>query len=450
MSVLAVGVSHRTAPVALLEKLSVTGDGLVKLLRDVHQSSCVAEALVVSTCNRVEVYAEVDRFHGAVNAVAELLSIHSGVPVEQLGPHLYVHYEDRAVHHLFSVASGLDSMVVGEGQILGQIRQALRLAQDQGTVGPTLNDVTQHALRTGKRVHADTGIDRAGASLVGVGLTLAERVLGPLAGRRAVVVGAGSMSALSAATLSRAGVTGIVVANRTFERAVRLAETIGGRAVELDELPHELAEADLVISCTGGGRLLITPETLEARGGAPIFLLDLALPHDVDPAVRALPGVTLVDLESMQDAGLGDETGEGAGGAAGDGGRAVAIAEARRIVGEEVTGHLDAARAARVTPTVIALRTKAADVVDAEIGRLMSRVPELDGRTREEVTQTVRRVVDKLLHEPTVRVKQLAASSSGDHYAEALRELFNLDPKVPEAVRRTEPIDGPADREVER
>ncbi|ETK34494.1 glutamyl-tRNA reductase [Microbispora sp. ATCC PTA-5024] len=433
MSILVVGLSHRTTPVALLERVTVSGDALVKLLHDVQQDENVAESLVISTCNRVEIYADVDRFHGGVTAVIGLLSAHSGLPQEQLARHLYVHYQDRAVQHLFTVACGLDSMVVGEGQILGQIRAALRLAQNEGTAGTALNELTQHALRAGKRAHADTGIDRAGASLVGVGLTLAERVLGPVAGRRALVVGAGSMSSLSAATLARAGVTDIVIANRTHERAVRLAESVGGRAVELSEVPAELAGADLVVSCVGAGVRTITPEMVEAATRdreAPLFLLDLALPHDIEPSVRVLPGVTLVDLESMQQAGLGADVE--------DGGRAEAIEQVRRIVAEEVTAYLEAERAALVTPTVIALRSKAAGVVEAEMGRLMSRLPELDGRMRDEITQTVRRVVDKLLHEPTVRVKRLAAAPGGDQYAEALRELFGLDPKAPDAVSRLE------------
>ncbi|MET9063611.1 glutamyl-tRNA reductase [Streptosporangium sandarakinum] len=427
MSVLVVGLSHRTAPVALLERVSVTGDALVKLLHDVQRDPAVAEAMVVSTCNRVEVYAVVDRFHTAVNGLSELLGVHSGVPLDQLSAHLYVHYEDRAVEHLFSVAAGLDSMVLGEGQILGQVRSALRLAQEEGTLGATLNELVQQALRVGKRSHAETGIDRAGASLVGVGLTLAGRVLGPIADRTALVVGAGSMSSLSAATLQRAGVTDIVVVNRTHERAVRLAQAVGGRAAEFGELAAELARADLVISCTGATDLVITADMVPARE---MFLLDLALPRDVDPAVRDLPGVTLVDLESMQDGTADADTD--------DGGRAEAIVAVREIVAEEVAAYLSAERASRVTPTVVALRSKAADVVEAELGRLVSRLPELDGRARDEVTQTIRRVVDKLLHEPTVRVKQLAQSPAGDHYAEALRELFNLDPKVPAAVRCAE------------
>ncbi|WP_169980942.1 MULTISPECIES: glutamyl-tRNA reductase [unclassified Microbispora] len=428
MSVLVVGLSHRTTPVALLERVTVSGDALVKLLHDVQADENVSEALVVSTCNRVEVYAVVDRFHGGVTAVTNMLAAHSGLPQEMLARHLYVHYEDRAVQHLFTVACGLDSMVIGEGQILGQIRGALRLAQEEGTAGTTLNELAQHALRVGKRAHADTSIDRAGASLVGVGLTLAERVLGPITGRRALVVGAGSMSSLSTATLSRAGVTDVVIANRTRERAERLAETVGGRAADLADVPAELAEADLVISCIGAGTRTVTPEMIGDRE-RPLFLLDLALPHDVDPGVRALPGVTLVDLKSMQQDGVGDVS---------DGGRAEAICEVRRIVAEEVTAYLDAARAALVTPTVVALRSKAAGVVEAEMGRLLSRLPDIDGRMRDEITQTVRRVVDKLLHEPTVRVKRLAASPGGDQYAEALRELFGLDPKTPDAVASLE------------
>ncbi|MFF0867764.1 glutamyl-tRNA reductase [Nonomuraea sp. NPDC003560] len=417
MSVLAIGLSHRTAPVALLERVSVTGDALVKLLHDVQQDTSVAEAMVISTCNRVEIYVTVDRFHAAVTSISGLLAVHSGVPADELTPHLYVHYEERAVEHLFSMVCGLDSMAVGEGQILGQVRQALKLAQKHGTVGATLNELTQQALRVGKRAHTDTGIDQAGPSLVSAGLALA----GDLAGRRALVVGAGSMSSLAAVTLQRAGVTDIVVANRTYERGARLAESVGGRAVAFAAVREELADADIVITCTGAGRHVITPDML--TGG--VFLLDLALPHDIDPAVREVPGVTLVDLETIQESGVGSRGGD-------------AVESVRALVAEELNAYLDAARAARVTPTVVALRSKAAGVVESELGRLMMRMPDLDDKARDEIAMTVQRVVDKLLHEPTVRVKQLAAGPGGDHYAEALRELFNLDPKMPAAVREVE------------
>jgi glutamyl-tRNA reductase len=417
VSVLTIGISHRTAPVAMLERVSVSGEALVKLLYDVQQDASVAEAMVVSTCNRVEIYAAVDRFHAAFASIPQLLAAHTGVPVDELKPHLYVHYDDRAVEHLFSLVCGLDSMVVGEGQILGQVRRALKLAQKQGTVGATLNELVQQALRVGKRAHADTGIDTAGASLVTAGLALA----GDLTGRRALVVGAGSMSSLAAVTLARAGVTDIVVANRTLERGVRLAEAVGGRAVEFSAVPEELAMADVVITCTGGGNHVITPDILTKD----TFLLDLALPHDIDPAVRDVPGVTLVDLETIQESGIGSRDGD-------------TVESVRKLVAEELAAFLSAERAAKVTPTVVALRSKAAGVVEAELGRLMMRMPHLDPKARDEVAQTVQRVVDKLLHEPTVRVKQLATSPGGDHYAEALRELFDLDPKMPEAMREVD------------
>jgi glutamyl-tRNA reductase len=420
VSILVVGLSHRSAPVALLERTAVTGDRLVKLLEDVDGTANVGGAVVLSTCNRIEVYADVEKFHPGVSAISELISRHSGVPLDELSRHLYVHYEERAVQHVFSVACGLDSMVVGEGQITGQLRTALKLAQRHGTLDRPLNEAIQQALRVGKRARNETGIDRAGASLVSVGLSRA----GSLEGRRALVVGAGSMSSLAVATLARAGVGEILIANRTYERGVRLAEAtdVPARAIRLADLPEALAEADIVVSCTGATGLVITPDMVQG----PVFILDLALPHDVDRAVRDLPGVTLVGLDDLSEA---------------DDAPAEADTDAvRRIVGEEVDAfHLNLV-AATVAPTVVALRSKAAEVVEAELGRLGGRLPELDDKARAEIAQTVRRVVDKLLHAPTVRVKELAASPGGDAYADALRELFDLDPKAPEAVTRADDV----------
>jgi glutamyl-tRNA reductase len=369
--------------------------------------------------------------------VSELLARHSGVPLDDLSEHLYVHYEDRAIQHIFSVVCGLESMVVGEGQILGQVRQALRLAQKQGSVGRDVNEVVQRALRVGKRAHTETGIDQAGASLVSVGLDIAAEHLGPLTGRRALVVGAGSMSGLAAATLDRAGMAEIVIANRTFDRGARLAKSlqVPARAIDLIDLGDALNEADLVVSCIGAAGLVITADMLTARAAVsstPTFILDLALPHDVDRAVRDLPGVGLAGLDDLC-------TAQQAAQAVG----ADAVDAVRRIVTEEVAAFLEAARAAAVAPTVVALRSKAADVVEAELARLAGRLPqfgdqELDDRVRGEIAWTVRRVVDKLLHAPTVRVKELATAPGGDAYATALRELFDLDPKGPEAVARAD------------
>ena len=423
MSVLVVGLSHRTAPVALLERAAVARDDAAALAHELRASENVDEVVVLSTCNRVELYAEVGKFHAGVAELSERLARHAGVSREELNPHLYVHYDEGAVGHLFSVVCGLDSMVVGESQIIGQVRAALRTGQQSGAAGRVLNELLQHALRVGKRAHTETGIDAAGRSLVGVALDIAEEQLGGLGGRRALIVGAGSMAALCAATLRRRGVHDLTVVNRTLGHAERLAAQAGGRAGRLDRLVDELRHVDLLVSCTGAiGPVVDAAAVRAARpDGRPLVVLDLALPHDVDPAVALLPGVTLVDLELL--ARRLD--------AAGQAPDAEAVGA---IVAAEVVAFHGWERASSVAPTVVALRSMAADVVSAELARLDGRLPRLDEGARAEVAQTVRRVVDKLLHSPTVRVKELAVAPGGDAYAAALRELFDLDPAAVDEV----------------
>ncbi|MEU0037960.1 MULTISPECIES: glutamyl-tRNA reductase [unclassified Streptomyces] len=567
MSLLVVGLSHRSAPVSVLERATLTADAQVKLVQDTVAAEPAAEAAVLATCNRIELYADVDKFHAGVAELSTLLAQHSGVGLEELTPHLYVHYEDRAVHHLFSVACGLDSMVVGEGQILGQIKDALAASQELHTAGRLLNDLFQQALRVGKRAHSETGIDRAGQSLVTFGLeqlSSGAPVDVWAKGKRALVIGAGSMSSLAAATLARAGVAEIVIANRTPDRAQRLAQILneneGGasdvtaRAVPMDAVPVELTRADVAVSCTGATGLVLTAESVMAAvsgrtgqgavqgagsartaSGAPVddhaplaptgvgtedgcpldvstvqgtagfsvlgeaavagmaaaeleqhaawvdkgdaaarapraaglldpeadteaiaalaaavavvgrvperrrpepvaeaprrapalALLDLAMPRDIDAAVHRLLGVRLVDIESLAEASA-------------DAPMAADVDQVRRIVSDEVAAFSAAQRAAHITPTVVALRTMAADLVASEIARLDGRLPDLDDKQRGEITQTVRRVVDKLLHAPTVRVKQLAAEPGGAGYADALRTLFDLDPETVASVSRAE------------
>nr|WSZ97660.1 glutamyl-tRNA reductase [Streptomyces sp. NBC_00857] len=439
MSLLVVGLSHRSAPVSVLERASLTTDAQVKLLQDTLAAEPATEAAVLATCNRIELYADVDKFHAGVAELSTLLAQHSGVSLEELTPHLYVHYEDRAVHHLFSVACGLDSMVVGEGQILGQIKDALALGQELHTAGRLLNDLFQQALRVGKRAHSETGIDRAGQSLVTFGLeqlAAGTAVEAWAKGKRALVIGAGSMSSLAAATLARAGVEEIVVANRTAARAERLVQILtepGGtgvraRAVDMTALGDEVTRADVVVSCTGATGLVLTADEVEAarhgRTAVPA-LLDLAMPRDIDAAVHRLAGVRFVDIESLAEASA-------------DAPMAADVDQVRTIVSDEVAAFGAAQRAAHITPTVVALRAMAADVVSSEVARLEGRLPDLDEKQRAEVTRTVRRVVDKLLHAPTVRVKQLASEPGGAGYADALRELFDLDPQTVAAVSRAD------------
>ena len=439
MSILVVGLSYSTAPVATLERVVLTSDARVKLLHDVRSAADVAGCLIVNTCNRVEIYADVSKFHSATAAICELLARHSGVPAGELTPCLYVHYEDRAVQHLLAVACGLDSMVVGESQILGQVRQALTLARAQGTLDRALSELSALALRTGKRAHAETGIDQAGANLLSVGLAAAaaEFAAAPaaagaplLAGRSVLVVGAGSMSALAVAGTSRAGATGIVVANRTAAAARRLAGTVGGTPADLADLPGLMAAADLVISCTGAPGAVITramvarAQSRRARPG-PLVLLDLALPRDVEPGTASLPDVAVVDLETLAASGVG-------------GGRDADVAAVRGILAQEFEAYLSAGRAAAVAPTVVALREKAAQVVDAELARLEGRLGGLDPQVSREVARSMQRITDKLLHAPTVRVKELAGVPGGESYAAMLRVLFDLDPDAVRAVAQAD------------
>jgi glutamyl-tRNA reductase len=393
-------------------------DDVVAALRP---SPNVAETVVVATCNRVELYAEVATFHAGLADLSAALSATTGVPLENLRDHLYVHYADRAVAHLFTVACGLDSMAVGESQVLGQLRAAWETAQRTGSSGRVLGRLMQQAFRVGKRAHAETGIDRAGASLVGAGLRRAEAALGPARDLSVLVVGAGSMSALAASTLHRSGVASVAIANRTPERAHRLADAVGGKAVGLDRLPEALADADLVVSCTGSvGHVIDAGLAAEAASGRtrPQLYLDLALPRDVHPDVAGLPGVTLVDLEDLgRDLAEEDFSAD--------------VEQVRGLVAQEVGGYLADRRVQSVAPTVVALRARAAEFVDAELARLEQRLPDVDDAVREqvqrEVRSTVHRVVEKLLHTPTVRVKELAGRSDGGSYAAALRELFDLD-----------------------
>ncbi len=433
MSLLAVGISHHTAPLEVLERLALDAPATRALAAQIGGSDQVREVAVLATCNRLEVYADVTTFHGGLAEIGRRLVERSGLGLPELTPHLYVRYAEHAVTHLFGVAAGLDSMAIGETQVLGQVRATLRRAQEDGTVGRVLDPLLQQSLRTGKRAHTETGLDHAGRSLVEAALAHA-----PDAGVRreaasAGVVGAGAMSGLAAATLHRSGVRSVVVANRSAERAQRLAAAVEGTWLTLDDessLVRALSRADVLVSCTGAVGHVLTVERMGAArelraaeaaraDGLPgdQLVVDLALPRDVDPAVASLPGVRVVDLATLGEQLADKEVG-------------AQIEAARTIVDAEVAAYLHAQRADEVAPTVVALRSYARQVVDAELARLRSRLgADVDPRLASEVELSVHRVVEKILHTPTVRVKSLAAEDdgAGTHYAAALRELFDLD-----------------------
>jgi len=439
MTLLVVGLSHHSAPVRVLERASIPAEDVTKVLDELHRSAAISEVIVLSTCNRIEIYADVARFHPAVVDISTTLARIAGMGVTELGDNLYVHFDEAAADHLLQVAAGLDSMVVGESQILGQLRNAYAVGTEAGTVGKVLHEASQTALRVGKRVHSETGIDRAGASVVSVALQQAADAFGgagQLVGKRFVLLGAGSMGALAGATLRRlAGGADLdaVVVNRGIDRAQRLAAGVGGRAGSRDSLADEIAAADVLISCTGATGLVVEVPEVRARNGRPLVVLDLALPRDVDPAVSLMADVRYIDLEVLRSSGAMVSDAE--------------VAAAAAIVASELRGYLTSQQVRAVAPTVTALRARAAQVVDAELLRLDSRLPGLDATVRDELASAVRRAVDKVLHAPTVRVKELAATPEGNSYAAALRELFDLDPARPgsvTAVRRADAVDAGA------
>ena len=417
MSVLVVSVSHKSTSVAHLADLALDAPAAAKLADQLMTSEHIDEVVVLATCNRTEIYASVSRFHGALDDATEALAERGDLTVAELQTRCAVYFDEGAVAHTFAVAAGLDSVVVGESQILGQVKNALTTAQSQGTVGTALNALFQQALRVGKRVQAETGIGSARRSLVSVAYRLLTDERGPLAGRRVLVVGAGAMAGLAARTAAAAGAE-VTCVNRTLARAQLLADAVGGRAVPLTELGSALTRADVLVTCTGARTLTLTAADL---AGTPVRgVVDLALPADVGADV-AEAGITLVNLDRL----VVEQH---------DPASAAEVEVARRLVQAEVTDFLGVRRAAQVAPTVVALRTMASDVVAGELRRLESRLPGLDDHERSEVQRTVRRIVDKLLHAPTVRVQELSSDPEAPDYAAALRELFALDPQTVAAV----------------
>jgi glutamyl-tRNA reductase len=425
MTVLVVGMSHRSAPIEMLERVALDPSAANKLAHLALEASSVTESAVISTCNRVEIYVETDRFHGAVEEVSRLLAEHAHLDRDQLVSNVYVHYDDSAVAHLFAVASGLDSMIIGESQILGQVRDALLTGQAEATVGSALNALFQQALRIGKRGHAETGIDHLAPSIATAALDEAGDVAADPS-TRFLVVGAGAMAGLAIRSLVDRGVDPlrITVVNRTSERADDLAASVGARTLAWTELDDALVEAKVIISCVGAAGIVLDIDRLaRASANGPVTVLDLALPRDVARDAANLPGVTVIDLAVLaQHAGTDPADDD--------------IAAVRAIVEDEVRTFLAAKSASRVTPTVVALRSMATSVVESEAERLAARIPGLGADELAEVRRALQRIADKLIHAPTVRVQELIDGPGGLTYAEALTDLFALDPAAVEAVTR--------------
>ena len=420
MSVVVVGLNHRTVPLEILERMAVAEAQLPKALHDLCGREHLAEAVVLSTCMRTEIYAVAGRFHGAMSDVRNFLGQWGGTEPERFSDHLYSFYEDAAVAHLFQVASGIDSAVLGEGEVLGQVRDAWDAAHREGAAGPTLGQLFRHAVEVGKRARSETGIARGTTSLSQAAVAMAAERLGTLQGRSILVLGAGDMGEGMAQALAAVpGMGRVLVVNRTWTKAAALAKRFHGEPVELGALPAALEEVDLLLTSTGAPGVLLEAADLEpvmpARRGRPLLVVDVAVPRDVDPGVGLLPGVTLLnmdDLKAFAEAGVAERRKE--------------IAAVNTIIEEEVDRFLEATIQRQVAPLIVALRDRAETLRTAELDRYRVRLKGLDGRQWGAVEAVTQGLVAKLLHEPTIHLKESAGSARGEELAEALRLLFDL------------------------
>lgn len=419
MSIVVIGVNHRTSPVELLEKVMIPETGMPKALHSLVVRDDIREAVVLSTCNRTEVYAVAERFHGAYSNIRDFLCEASGLASDQIAPHLYSQHDDDAIVHLFEVASGIDSAVLGETEIVGQVRSAWETAMSEGSSRNTLNLLFRYALEVGKRARTETAISRSTASVSHAAVEMATEILGSLEGRNILVVGAGEMGEGVATALARAGAGGVTVVNRTSERGEALAEKVGATVASFGELSVELGRADVVVACTGAGGTVIDADmVVRARDGrgTPLLIVDIALPRDVEAAVGGIDGVTLRDLDDLSRwANRGIES------------RAAEVDQVRRIITEEVDRFaLDQAQR-QAAPLVAQLRELVESIRATEMERFGGRLEDMGEEHREVVESITRGIVAKILHNPSVRLREAAGTPQGERLSAAVRDLFNLD-----------------------
>ena len=420
MSILVIGVNHRSSPLALLERVTIPVDDLPKAVTRLTQRDNIREAVALSTCNRTEVYVVAELFHGAYGDVRDFFCELGELSVDELTPHLYSQHDSAAVSHLFEVAAGLDSAVLGESEILGQVRSAWAVAQQEGAARSTLNLLFRLALETGKRARTETSIGRGTASVSHAAVEMLSDEVGALADKRVLVVGAGSMGEGVAVALHRAGGTDIVVANRSAERGEALARRVGGTAVGFDRLVDAVRSADIVVTGTGAGESVLTEALIsDARHGRgdehPVLVVDIAVPRDVDPSVADMAGVTVLDLDDLRDwadRGLAHRAGE--------------ADRVRSIVAEEVDNFALDSTARQAAPLVASMREAAERIRVAELERFASRLDGLGGAESEAVSALTRSIIAKLLHEPSVRLRSQAGTPQGERNAAAVRDLFDI------------------------
>lgn len=424
MSIVVVGLNHKTAPISLLERLAVSADLLPKALHQVSTYDHVVESLVLSTCNRVEIYGNVTKFHGGAQDLRNFLSEFCHVAPEDFSDHLYTYHDEGALGHLFRVAAGIDSMVLGESEILGQVRRALQAAEEEGTVARTLRRAFTRALSVGKRARTETEIGRNPVSISSAAVELARRAWPEtsLATKRVLIVGAGKMGRLAVRALSDAGARDVTVVNRGEERAQAISDEFRVEPLPLGELGSALMRADIVICSTTAPQILLEKQHVEAalsaRDRRPLFIVDIAVPRDVDPSVATLPGVVLRDIDDLRwlvDANLGARLQE--------------VSKVEEVIAAETERFARWEKELELAPTLASLVERAEAIRESELAR--ARIEEWPPERRAAIEQLTKRIVNKLLHAPLEKSKELASSKVGHLYIEALYELFELDDDSP-------------------
>ncbi len=417
MSIVVIGVNQRSIPIDSFERLNIDDDHVLKVLDDLVGSDDIAEAVVLSTCNRTEIYVRAERFHPAFSDVRGTLARHSGLALDDFADHLYVHNDLDAARHLFGVAAGLDSAVLGETEILGQVRRSFETARGAGATGVALEDLFSASGTVGRKVRASTGIARNITSVSRAAVAMATERLGSLVDRSICVLGAGEMSEGMTVSLRDAGTSRIVICNRTVERAEALAERVGGDVASLEQLRSVIADIDVLLTGTGANALMIDHEALAEvmapRSERPLLIVDIAVPRDVDPAAADIDGVTLLDMEDLTafaEAGRAERRGE--------------IAAVRSVIDEEVHRFAATAQSRKVEPLAAAFRRDVDELRSSEVDRLTG---SLDDETRRHVDAATKAVVNKLLHGPMTELRSSAGTPRGERLAAALQDLFGTE-----------------------
>ncbi|HEY3309417.1 MAG TPA: glutamyl-tRNA reductase [Desulfuromonadaceae bacterium] len=420
MNIIVVGLSHKTASVEIREKVAFSPNLIDKPLRDLVALDGIVEGLIVSTCNRVEIYATTHDIAGGISRIKRFMAEHHHIPLEVLEPHLYTYHSENAIRHVFRVASSLDSMVVGEPQILGQIKTSYGYAAEYKSSGIILNRFLHKAFSVAKRVRTETRIASSAVSVAFAAVELAKKILGDLSDKTVMLIGAGEMCELAAKHFLNSGAHGIMVTNRTFERAERLAEEFSGSAVRFEELFEHLHKADIVLSSTGAPHTIIGPKDVEdvvrKRRFKPMFFIDIAVPRDIDPKVDDVENAYLFTVDNLQEivqANLAKRSRE--------------AEKAEEIINQEIGQFYKWLSSLEVTPTIVALRTRFDEIRKAELSRTAAGWKDLTPEEEKRLEALTISFMNKLLHTPTTLLKQAGQGGRVDLYVDALRQLFELE-----------------------